>query len=329
MDRDEWREVAKRRIGNILRQRRIASKRQLESKIAEAGPPQMRANPHHISDALKELLESGDVIVGASISVGIGKPTQLFAPSDWNPASQQDSDRLERIRNAFTEFLTVTLREDNGESLQIIVQGAIEQSEQFIWLSEPGKSPPSGFTLSGKSITGSGRLDHYLIHKQTGIPIGVEDKNFRDWFYPHRTEIKSMLKKCHTYNMLPVLVTRKVHYMTRMVFHLLGGVAFETHFQCFLPQYADRLADARHKDGLGFADLRFIDEPLDHITNLFADTLPKLIEPTWKTFNNNADLIKGYAVDEDIDYLHLLAELGIKELDEEEGYVEDYEDYEY
>jgi len=326
MLKSEWKEVAIRRVRKILQQRRIASKRQLESKISEAGPPRMRANPHHISDALSELQENGEVIIADSISIGTGQPTQLFALSNWNPASQQDSERLQRIKSAHRDFLTVTLREDKGESLQTIVQGAIQNSEQFNWLNnDPGKSPPSGSTISGKPITGSGLLDHYLIHKQTGIPVGVEDKNYRDWFYPNRPEIRSLLQKCHAYNMLPVLVTRKIHYTTRMVFHYLGAIAFETHFQCFLPQYAERLTEARHKDGLGFADLRFTDEPPDHVTKLFSETLPKLIESSWATFTSNADIIKAYA-DQDLDYFHLLAELGIQQLDdeEEEDFGEDY-----
>jgi len=44
---------------------------------------------------------------------------------------------------------------------------------------------------------------------------------------------------------------------------------------------------------------------------------------TWEKFKNNTEIIKAY-VDEEIDYLHLLAELGIVELEEEEEYYEDF-----
>ena len=82
MDKAQWKELAERRVRNILRQRRIASKRQLETKISEAGPPHMRANPHHVSEAIAQLYENGEVIIGDSISIGVGQPTTLFAPSN-------------------------------------------------------------------------------------------------------------------------------------------------------------------------------------------------------------------------------------------------------
>lgn len=248
----------------------------------------MRANPHHITTALNALIESTEVIIASSVSAGPGKQlTPLYAPSSWNPRTKRDSERLQRITTAYTEFLRVTQDEDNGKSLETIVQGAIEQSGQFHWYNTPGNPPAQGLTISGSPITNAsyGTLDHYLTHLMPpGIPIGVEDKNYREWIYPYHPHIKTLLGKCQSNNMLPVLVARKIHYTTRMVFHYLGAVAFETHFQCFSPQFASRLADARHKDGLGFADLRFTEDPPTHVTKLFSNTLPKIIQSSWEKF---------------------------------------------
>jgi len=168
MDRGEWKEIARRRIRRILGSRRVASKRQLETKISEAGPPHMRPDPHHISDALEELIEAGEVVRVGPVSAGIGRSTVIFAPSDWNATSPRDGARIQRIRVAYEEFLTITLKEDNGVSLQTIVQGAIQQSNQFNWLTNAGRPPQAGAEISGVAITGEGALDHYLIHKQTG-----------------------------------------------------------------------------------------------------------------------------------------------------------------
>jgi len=98
MDKGEWTELAERRIINILNKRRVASRRQLESKISEAGPPGMRAQPHHITKALTQLNESGRVRQIGSVSAGGGRQvTPLFALSTWNTKSQQDVDRLNRV----------------------------------------------------------------------------------------------------------------------------------------------------------------------------------------------------------------------------------------
>jgi len=320
MDRSEWEEVAVRRVRRILSQRRVASRRQLEVKISEAGPMHLRANPHHVTSALNFLLASDEVVEVDTVSAPGGgrQPTILFAPVDWNPSEPFDAERLRRVKTAYEEFLGVTQNEDNGESLQIIVQKAIEETQLYHPLSPPGKAPPSGTVIAGQPITGSGVLDHYLIYlSPPGIPIGVEDKNYRDWMYPGRPDIRALLRKCHAYKMLPVLVTRKIHFKTRLLFSYLGAVAFQTHFQCFLPKYANRLADARHKDGLGFADMRFTSDPPPHVTKLFSETLPRLIEPSWDKFNSNSELIRAYS-HEEINYRELTEELGIVDSEEDE-----------
>jgi len=330
MEKGEWTELAERRIINILNKRRVASRRQLETKISEAGPPTMRAQPHHITKALTQLNESGRVREIDSVSAGGNrKSTPLFALSTWNTSSQQDMERLNRVKAAYQEFLTISQNEDYGESLQGIVQSAIEQnSDQYIWFNEAGKPPSAGTMISGTMFTGEGGLvDHYIMHlSQPPIKIGVEDKNYREWVYADNPKIRVLLGKCLAQDMLPVLVTRKVHYTTRLLFSYLGAVAFQTHYQCFPLKYAERLAEARHKDGLGFADIRFTEEPPEHVVRLFSEYLPRLITPAWTKFKKNADIIQAYVdQDEDMDYLHLIAALGIVELEEEEE--EEYEDY--
>ena len=328
MTPDEWEAVAAKRIQNILRIRRIASKRQLEIKISEAGPPAMRANPHHFSKALSALMESNQVISASSVSIGIGQPTPLYALPDWNPLSSSDSARIQRISAAYQDYLRISQNEDNGESFQEIVQRAIEQSRQFTWLNEPGKSPPNGSTISGHPITGSGDLDHYLIwNASASISVGVEDKSYREWIYPDHPIIKPLLRKCQVYNMLPVLVARKIHYTTRLFFHYLGAIAFETHFQYFAPKFAARLEEARHKDGLGFADIRFSDEAPVHVINLFSTLFPQLATASWEKFQAHQELVTDY-VNDDLDYYHLIGELGIVELQEDDQYEEyDFPDF--
>jgi len=322
MNRDEWVEIARRRILRILRTRRLASPHQLETKIAEAGPSYMRVNPHHISTALTSLRADGLVNLAHEVLT-----TKLYAPRDWDPTSKTDSERLTRIETGYRDYLDVQ-RKDRGRSLERITQKAIEETNQFHWYNRPGRPPPNGTIVSGSLLTGSGNLDHYLSHKGSqGLLIGIDDKNLRDWVYPHRPEIRTLLKKCLAYNMLPVLVARKVHFTTRNVFHHLGALAFETHFQFFDPIYEEQLTDVKHKDGVGFADIRYYEHPPPHLVKMFSSTLVNLLPHSWQTFSNNAQLIREYT-EEEIDYHDLLVRLGLaEEFEEEDQEYEEPDDY--
>ena len=237
--------------------------------------------------------------------------TRFYAPTDFNLDHPGDSARFARIERAQIAYFDAT-REDHGLAFENIVHKAMVQSNAFDWLNEPGQSPPSGSQLSGVAITGSGKLDHWLLHKGTSIPVAVEDKNLRDWFYPDRAEVRELLGKAVTYRMLPVLVARRVHFTTRRFFSRIGAVAYQTYFSYFPSEYADRLSDVRHKDGLGFADLRFTDDPPPHLISLFSTLLPPRLQHDFDLFKSRFDLIRDY-VNQEIDYAAVLVELGITE----------------
>jgi len=324
--KEAWALIARRRILNILRQRRIASSRQLEAKISEAGPGYMRANPHHIWNALTDLENENEIQQPVTLDRG----TKLYTLPSWDPTSNAiDQQRLKRVIPAYEEYFKFQ-SEDAGNSLETVVQKAIEQSNQYTWVNAPGKAPASGLTLSNVDVTGKGvgKLDHYLVHGATLTRVGVEDKNYREWVYPSHTLIRPFLHKCVTYQMLPVLVTRRVHFTTRILFSRLGAIALETYFQFTNPRVEQTLADVRHRDGVGFADIRFTDAPSPHVVNLFSKRLPSLIPRYWETFNNNIELIKDYSdVGSKMTGRELKIELGILEEDEEEEeeiYEEDY-----
>ena len=58
----KWREIAERRIGNILRSQVVARLRTLEQKICDAGPSNQRPNPHYLNDAKNRLLKQGKLV---------------------------------------------------------------------------------------------------------------------------------------------------------------------------------------------------------------------------------------------------------------------------
>ena len=61
MSREERKEIAKKRLRNILSNHTVALTRTIEQKIADAGPYNQRINPHLITEARNELIEAGDL----------------------------------------------------------------------------------------------------------------------------------------------------------------------------------------------------------------------------------------------------------------------------
>src|SRR3990167_9332346 len=55
-------ELSKKRIKSILTKSKYASKRQLESKISEAGTTPQRCDPHVVSQAIREMCSLGELV---------------------------------------------------------------------------------------------------------------------------------------------------------------------------------------------------------------------------------------------------------------------------
>ena len=324
MDIAAWRALGERRILNILRTRRLASKPQLEAKIAEAGPPAIRVDPHHLTAAIRHLISTDRLLQPLSVPQQRSQRnrTRLYAPVDFNLDHPPDAERFARIERAQLAYRDAT-QEDRGKAFESIVHNSIVRSDAFSWFNAPGHRPPSGLTISDIPVTGSGNLDHWLVHHGSGIPVAVEDKNLRDWLYPDRSEIRDLLGKAATYHMLPVLVARRIHFTTRLFFSRIGALAYQTYFGYYPAEYADRLSDVRHKDGLGFADLRFTDEPPPHLVSFFSNLLPSRIEATMDLFERRIDLVHAY-VNRDIEYAAILIELGITQPEDADDVPEAY-----
>ena len=86
MQAQYWVALAKRRVLRILERRRFASIRQLEKKIAEAGPPAVRAEPVKISKAVTSLIAKGEII--AEPQSPLSRCFDKYFRADSNPAGR-------------------------------------------------------------------------------------------------------------------------------------------------------------------------------------------------------------------------------------------------
>jgi len=96
---------------------------------------------------------------------------------------------------------------------------------------------------------------------------------------------------------LPVLVTRKIVYPSYYVFREIGLLAFQVHFQFFPPKLETRVGEIRHKDGLGFSDIRCSDEAPPALVRYFAEHLPRLAPGALERFLSRKDILSRYAME--------------------------------
>jgi len=324
-----WRALARRRILSILRKRRVASLRQLESKISEAGPHDIRPEPHHVKPALDQLLTEGTVYRVDEVHVRTNTPTPLYADPSFDPTLPSDFQRLASVKAAYETYLTHVLSPQGGRPLELVVQGSVEQAHDALHWFGGAATIPAGPLIDGRSFTDHSKLDHLLLDRETSLIIGVEDKNHREWIYPHSEYLRTFLAKCVLYDIVPLFITRRLPYISRRVLPEIGVLAFQTFHQFVAPEQAEVLALARHTDGLGFHDIRFTTEPLPTLVNYFRTTMPARLPTTYDTFQACKEVLYEYAVARSIEYDGLIRELEVfyPKSEEEEFGPDDYLDY--
>lgn len=290
-------DLGKKRITSILRPYVVASMRTLENKISDAGPPRQRVNPHILTTARQELQQEGKVLALSRQ----GLP--------WYHLSQTTHDDLQRRLSTLVPLHRALQRRDLttriGQALEIavykalITQDALTFFGSFADLDEHDDSlpyskiePPS--SLSGRSLPGQQKLD-FLVHDTDGFYGGVEVKNIREWLYPDRDEIRDLLSKCCQLDVVPILIARRLPYVTSRLLIPCGVLVHETYNQRLPQAEADLATDAMDKNLLGFHDIRLGNEPDKRLIRFVHDLLPKLIPEARDKFDDNRALLCEFA----------------------------------
>src|SRR2546428_8686859 len=261
--REERLELGKKRLRRILEAHVVATARTLEQKISDAGPFHQRIDPHVLTTARNELVKEGviETVPGRSVrwyhlkSVREDELGERMAVLE--PVYESTNDRLFTLRT--------------GQALEIAVYKALRGQREYEFLGGfpdldqhddstlyAKEEPPSG--ISGDRIRGNRKLD-FVILGAAGERAGVEAKNIREWLYPQREEIRELIGKCVDLNAVPVLIGRRMPYVTFSVLSACGVVLHQTYNQLYAN--ADRaLAErVREKRLLGYHDIRVGNDP--------------------------------------------------------------------
>jgi hypothetical protein len=306
--RSKYHVIGERRIPKILSRMIVANMRTIEQKISDAGPGDMRVDPHILTEVRNSMVQRGHLVER------FHHGTNWYHLADADPTLLED--RLAILSSLFDRTRDLTMR--IGQALEIATFRALSSQKtlQFLGyfrdLEEHDDStlykkvePPS--FLSGNSIPGGKELDFIVQYNGVGF-AGLELKNVREWFYPARSQVRDLLLKCCSLDVVPVLIARRIHISLFNVLNPCGVITHETYNQRY--PYSDRsLAEAvSNKDLLGYHDIRVGNAPDARLTHFITKNLPKLLPSARKRFDVFRDLLADYA-HQRIDYPTLFEEV--------------------
>ncbi len=295
MVEERW-ELAEKRIINILKKHGIATMRTLEQKISDAGPYNQRINPHILTMVRNQLIKAGTVI-----------KIENLAP--WYHLKETPpyviKRRLAEQLPIYEAFQGGNTGMRVGQCLEIAIYRALLKQNELDYFGSfndlndhddsrlySKEEPPP--TLSGRSLEGKQRLDFLILHKEAGF-AGIEAKNIREWLYPDRSEIAELLHKAVALDIVPILIARRIHFVTFKVLSPCGVLFHETYTQ-LLPESDRELAEsARNKNLLGYHDIRIGNEPDERLLKFIGVNLPQILPEARERFDDYKDLLADFA----------------------------------
>ena len=290
-------QIAQTRLVRILGRHGIANARTLEQKISDAGPYNQRIHPHVLTGVRNELVKEGRIV----------RLQRQNAPWFHLPETPEATvqQRLAEQLLVFRAFQHGDTGSRIGQCLEIAIyrallrQNNLDYLGSFVNLNDHDDSrlyskeePPQ--SLSGRRLGGYQRLD-FLVRSSDAGWAGIEAKNVREWLYPDREEIAKLLGKAVDLDCVPVLVGRRIPFVTFKVLSPCGVVFHESYNQ-FLPKADQELADkARDKRLLGYHDIRVGNEPDDRLLKFIGTNLPRVLPEARERFDEYKDLVGEFA----------------------------------
>lgn len=293
MNREEREELARKRLQSVLGRHIVANARTLEQKIADSGPNNQRIDPHVLTP-VRQALEKEGVVQRSNK----GGNTWYFL---GNTPKEQIQPRLDEQLAVFASYGKNRLNERLGQTLEIATYRALLKADdldfygRFRDLDEHDDStryskeePPQH--VGKRSLPGELRLDFMVSHPEAGN-LALECKNVREWMYPARDEIMDLIFKATTLNTVPVLIARRIPFVTFKVLSATGVIIHQTYNQLFPATDADIAARMRDKNLLGYHDIRTGNEPDKRLVKFITENMLKVAPEARERFEAFKDLL--------------------------------------
>jgi hypothetical protein len=274
-----WVDLAERRLLNILPVRVAANIRQLEVKICESGPAGIRPQPHILNAALKRLMGDGRARIVYAKGESRSGDTGFYTLAEYYPDHARQ--RVTELMVPYRVFRMLANTEEYcANVLENVVRASFETDDRYRFEGKLPKERP----LDATYAFGTTR-------------IGVEVKNIREWVYPMTGEVWQMIAKCLALDALPVLVARKIGYLTRAVFAQLGIMGFDFHRQVFHPDVEHLLVDIQHTDRLGYKDVITMPAaPYGPLCDFIRSSLPQNLAANQLKWTERRPLLEEFAI---------------------------------
>jgi hypothetical protein len=290
--RSEREAIARRRIATILETYAVASARTLEQKISDAGPPGQRIDPHILTP----------------VRNAMAKERRLLKIEDlWYARTNESRERIDTklalVRPVQLRISHGAFAKRLGQTLEIAVYKALVDARLnfaggFLDLDDHDDSalyqkeePPRSF--SGRRMPGRSLFD-FVVFDDIAGPIGIEVKNIREWIYPTQAEMRELSFKASVSDSVPVLIGRRIPFVTRLLFEQCGFVFFEMFNQYYPTSDADLAALASDKDLLGFHDIRVGNDLSPQLRAFIQNDLVARARDSRDVFERHRDLVLGF-----------------------------------
>jgi hypothetical protein len=273
--------------------------RTLEQKISDAGPDGQRIDPHILTDVRREMQQEYRIIR----SVHANTPWFHLVETPQAVVQRRLNEQLPISQELNRQSLIVRL----GQALEIATYKALLRSDlefhgRFRDLDSHDDSTPYSKEeppqhIGPRSLVGDQRLD-FLVRHPEAKHLGVECKNVREWLYPDRQEIKATLAKCVALDCVPVLIGRRIPYVSFLLLSTCGVILHQNYNQLF-PVADTPLAErARDKRLLGFHDIRIGNKPNDRLLRFITTNLVRAAPAARAKFDEYKDLLGRFATGE-------------------------------
>lgn len=291
--------LAEKRLRSVLRSHGIAPMRTLEQKISDAGPFNQRIDPHVLNSALHGLVHQEEIVrdrISNTPWYHLASTPREIVKERWDqlhPVYDRTQDSRFKIRVGQTLEIAVlrSLRELHNSNQRVQFWG------DFADLEEHDDSTPYS-KIEPRSISGrksdSGVVD-FVVTTPDGIRGAIEVKNTRKWLYPRSHEVIRLLQKALDMDAVPILIARRIAFVTFYVLNWCGVLVHQTYNQLY--PYADNeLAElVKNKRLLGYHDVRVGNEPDMRLSRFTTEHLIPLLPEARSRVEEFRDLLEDYA----------------------------------
>jgi hypothetical protein len=246
-------------------------------------------DPDILNAARAELFASGDLTSATRPTKG-GRTVSVLHLPDLRDRETDFRKAAARKRALQTRYIGWTIGNKRspegfiGPAAEAVVQKSLRRALDVGYVLEnDGKNVTHllGSTVEGGPLDCAAHLLTIERGKPLPITIPIEVKNIRGWIYPNSQELYQLLykaahlqRKNRDHAILPVMVTRRIHYTAGLMARELGFFLTELWTQYVKPSISKRLVDEVRAE-LGYRDLVRSTKPNDDLVRTFRITIPR------------------------------------------------------